>query len=132
MSASPVSAKDIYPTLNANDISLRCIAYVGPDGPWTGALDYRINLSDSTVNGEVLQIDRIDANGPKLGDILHPHWIYAKRPMLAWHGPANASITAAYVLDLSNGRLDVTIEYDDRRLQRFRLRCTTKLLKLAA
>jgi hypothetical protein len=83
ISAIPVCANDIYPpppkfTLNANDISLRCIAYVGPDGPWTGTLNYRINLSDSTVNGEVLQIDRSDANGPKLGDILHPHWIYAK------------------------------------------------------
>jgi hypothetical protein len=137
ISAIPVCANDIYPpppkfTLNANDISLRCIAYVGPDGPWTGTLNYRINLSDSTVNGEVLQIDRSDANGPKLGDILHPHWIYAKRPMLGWHAPANESVPAAYLLDLSNGRLDVTFEYDGRRFQRFRLQCTNKLLKLAA
>jgi hypothetical protein len=73
--------KIIYPTLNANDISLRCIASVGPDGPWTGTLDYRINLSDSTVNGESLQIDRIDANGPKLGDILHP-----PNARMAWTG----------------------------------------------
>jgi hypothetical protein len=140
MSASPASAKDIYPpppsiTLNANDIDLRCSSYVGGDGPWTGALNYRINLSDSTVNGENLQIERIDAKDPKPLSVFMPTPRSGNHATLrfGWHRPANASVPAAYyLLDLSNGRLDVAFESGGRELQRFRLQCTRKLLKLAA
>jgi hypothetical protein len=135
MSPSPASAKDIYPpppsfTLDAKDINLRCSSYVGGDGPWTGALNYRINLNDSTVNGENLQIDRIDGRGPRLSENLDR--IDVKGPKLRWHGPVDASVPAAeYLLDLSKGRLDVTFEYDGRGSRRFRLQCINKLLKFA-
>jgi hypothetical protein len=74
MSASPASAKDFVPnfTLNPNDIDLRCSSYVGGDGPWTGALNYRINLSDSTINGENLQIERINVKGPNSLSVFMP------------------------------------------------------------
>jgi hypothetical protein len=141
MSASLASAEDIYPppppsiTLNPNEIELRCSSYVGGDGPWTGALNYRINLSDSTVNGENLQIERIHAKGPESLSVLMPtpRSVNDTTLRFGWHRPANASVPAAnYLLDLSNGRLDVTFEYDGRELQRFQLRCIRKWLKLAA
>jgi hypothetical protein len=94
------------------------------DPPWINALAifYRINLNASAVNGEFLQIDRIDANGPKL----------------KWDRPADASVPAAhYVLDLGTGGLFVSFdkfEHDGRKFAGAarRLRCTDRLLKVAA
>jgi hypothetical protein len=132
MSAGSSSADDIYSlpiTLSPNVINLRCSAYAGGDGPWTDALSYRINLNDSTVNGEKLQIDRIDVSNPKLSENLLIDPI-AKGPKLRWHRPANASVPAAYYsLDLSHGRLDVISEYDGQIA--FQFRCTILKLKLA-
>jgi hypothetical protein len=54
------------------------------------ATDYRIDLSSSAVNGEILPIDQID------------NQIYPKVVKLAWNRPANVSVPAAhYVLDLT-------------------------------
>jgi hypothetical protein len=83
---------------------------------------YRINLSASAVNGEILQIDRIDLNGPKL----------------KWDRPADASVPAThYVLDLGTGGLFVSFDKFERDGRKFggaarRLRCTDRLLKIAA
>lgn len=85
------------------------------------AMSYRINLRDSAVNDENLQIDRSDVNGPKL----------------SWHRPASASVPAAhYVLDLGTGGLFVSFdkfEHDGRKFASAarRLRCTDRSLKLA-
>jgi hypothetical protein len=63
---------------------------------------YRINLSASAVNDEILQIERRDVKGPKL----------------LWNRAANASVPAAhYVLDLGTGNLFVSFdkfEYEGR------------------
>jgi hypothetical protein len=93
------------------------------DPPWITALTifYRINLSASAVNGEVLPIERTDVTGLKL----------------KWDRPANASVPAAhYVLDLGTGALFVSFdkfEYDGRKFSGAarRLRCTDRLLKIA-
>ena len=93
------------------------------DPPWITALAvfYRINLSASAVNGEILQIDRTDVNGPKL----------------TWHRPADASVPAAhYVLDLGTGSLFVSFDKFEHDGQKFagaarRLRCTDRLRKIA-
>jgi hypothetical protein len=112
----------------ADYINLHCSIESGParpgDPPWITALAmfYRINLSASAVNGEILQIDRIDANGLKL----------------SWHRPAGASVSAAhYVLDLGTGGLFVSFdkfEHDGRKFAGAarRLRCTDRLLKVAS
>jgi hypothetical protein len=109
-------------------INLSCSVEAGParpaDPPWITAITmfYRINLSASAVNGEILQIDRSDVNGPKL----------------AWHRPADASVPAAhYVLDLGTGVLFVSFEKFEHDGRKFagaarRLRCTDRLLKVAA
>ena len=74
---------------SAEDINLRCSGGVGSRGD----VNLRINLSDSTVNGE--KVDRI-VKGPGSGH------------ELSWRAPANVSVQAAYfLLDLSKGRLDV-------------------------
>jgi hypothetical protein len=111
----------------ADYMNLSCTVESGSarpgDPPWITALAifYRINLSASAVNGEILQIDRIDANGPKL----------------SWHRPADASVPAAhYVLDLGTGGLFVSFdrfEHDGRKFAGAarRLRCTDRLLKVA-
>lgn len=81
------------------------------------AQDYRINLSNSTVNGEILQIEQIDNR------------IYRKVLKLAWNRPADASIPAAhYVLDLGTGGIIVSFddgEHDERKFANtaFQLRC---------
>jgi hypothetical protein len=81
------------------------------------AQGYSINLSNSTVNGEMLQIDQID------------NQIYRKVLKLAWNKPADASIPAAhYVLDLRTGGIVVSFdngESDDRNFAStaFQLRC---------
>lgn len=109
---------------NARYINLSCSVEAGParpgDPPWITALAmyYRINLSASAVNGEIVQIDRIDMK-------------------LDWHRPADASVPAAhYVLDLGTGALFVSFEKFESDGRKFagaarRLRCTDRLLKVA-
>jgi hypothetical protein len=108
-------------------INLSCSVEAGParpgDPPWITALAifYRINLSASAVNGEILPIDRSDVNGLKL----------------SWHRPADASVPAAhYVLNLGTGGLLVSFdkfEHDGRKSAGAarRLRCTDRLQKVA-
>ena len=142
MSAIPVSAKDIYAPpirLNTNIINIRCSAYVDGAVPLTDVRSYRINLDDSTVNGEQMQIDRIDANNPKtpypISENLLMEPVGAKGPKLGWHRPTDALIPAAYyLLDISKGRLDVMSDNDGREVKTllYRLRCTNKLLKISA
>jgi hypothetical protein len=110
-----------------NYINLSCSVDAGParpgDPPWITALamHYRVNLNASAVNGEIVQIDRSDVNGPKLN----------------WHRPADASVPAAhYVLDLGTGGLFVSFDKFERDGRKFggaarRLRCTDRLLKVA-
>jgi hypothetical protein len=93
------------------------------DPPWINAVipAYYINLNTSAVNGEIVQIERIDVNGPKL----------------KWDRPASASLPAAhYVLDLGSGGLFVSFDKFERDGRKFaaaarRLRCTDRLLKIA-
>jgi hypothetical protein len=96
----------------------------GAPPPWISNIgrDYRVNLSNSTVNGEIQQIDQID------------NQIYAKVVLkLAWHRPADASVPAAhYVLDLATNGIVVSFdndEYDGRNFAStaLRLRCTRPL-----
>jgi hypothetical protein len=112
----------------ADYINLSCSVEAGSarpgDPPWIAATPvfYRINLRASAVNGEILQIERSDVNGPKL----------------SWDRPAKASAPAAhYVLDLGTGGLFVSFdkfEHDGRKFAGAarRLRCTDRLLKVAA
>jgi hypothetical protein len=105
-------------------INLSCSVETGSvrpgDPPWIVAtpMFYRINLSASAVNGEILQIDRIDTK-------------------LIWHRPANASVPAAhYILERGTGGLFVSFdkfEHDGRKFAGAarRLRCTDRLLKIA-
>ncbi|MHB8269434.1 hypothetical protein [Bradyrhizobium sp.] len=91
--------------------------------PWFNAvaMSYRIDLKASAVNGETVQIERRDVNGPKL----------------LWDRPAGASVpTTHYVFDLGTGRLFVSVdrfEHDGRTFAAAarRLRCTDRLLKIA-
>ncbi len=91
--------------------------------PWFNAIamGYRIDFKASAVNGEAVQIERRDVNGPKL----------------LWDRPANASVPAAhYVLDLGTGSLFVSFdkfEHDGRKFAEAarRLRCTDRLRKIA-
>jgi hypothetical protein len=108
-------------------IDLRCSVEAGlarrSDPPWinTIAMYYRIDLSASAVNGDILHIDQRHTDGPKL----------------SWHRPADASVPAAhYVLDIGTGSLFVSFdrfEYDGRKFgpSARRLRCTNPLLKIA-
>ena len=94
------------------------------DPPWVNAVApaYYINLNASAVNGEMVQIERRDVNGPKL----------------SWDRPAGATVPAAhYVLDLGTGSLFVSFDKFERDGQKFggaarRLRCTDRLRKIAA
>jgi hypothetical protein len=109
-------------------MNLSCTVEARParpgDPPWINAVipNYYINLNASAVNGEVLQIDRRDVDGPKL----------------SWHRPANTSVPAAhYVLDLGTGGLFVSFDKFERDGRKFggaarRLRYTDRLLKIAA
>jgi hypothetical protein len=124
-----VAAAVCMPAASANArynyINLSCSVEAGParpgDPPWITALAmvYRINLSASAVNGEILQIDRMDMK-------------------LDWHRPADTSVPAAhYVLDLGTGGLFVSFEKFEYNGRKFggaarRLRCTDRLLKVAA
>ena len=112
----------------ADYMSLRCTIEAGlarpGDPPWVNAIAmfYHINLSASAVNGESVQIEQRDVNGPKL----------------LWHRPADASVPAAhYVLDIATGGLFVSFdkfEHDGRKfgIAARRLRCTDPLRKIAA
>jgi hypothetical protein len=81
---------------------------------------YRVNLSNSTVNDEILQIDQID----NLAKVILK---------LAWHRPADASVPAAYyVLDLGTNGIVVSFDNDEYDGRKFagtarRLRCTRPL-----
>jgi hypothetical protein len=95
-----------------------------PDAqPWFNAvaMSYRIDFKASAVNGETVQIERRDVNGPKL----------------LWDRPAGASVpTAHYVFDLGTGNLSVSFdkfEHDGRKFAEAarRLRCTDRLQKVA-
>jgi hypothetical protein len=91
--------------------------------PWFNAvaMSYRIDLKASAVNGETVQIERRDVNGPKL----------------LWDRPAGASVpTTHYVFDLGTGDLSVSFdkfEHDGRKFAGAarRLRCSDRLLKIA-
>jgi hypothetical protein len=121
VSAASAGARD-------RGINLHCSVEVSPARPADPpryiaiAMNYRIDLGASAVNGEIVRIDRSDVNGPKL----------------TWNRPANASVPAShYVLDLGTGRLFVSFdkfEYDGRKFAGAarRLRCTDRLLKIAA
>jgi hypothetical protein len=111
----------------ADHMNLSCSVQAGAarpgDPPWVTALaiSYLINLSASAVNGETLQIERRDLDGPKL----------------EWDSPASASVPAAhYVLDLGTGSLFVSFDKFEQDGRKFsgaarRLRCTDRLLKIA-
>jgi hypothetical protein len=94
----------------------------GAPPPWTShiARDYRVNLSNSTVNGEILQIDQID----NLAKVVLK---------FAWHRPADASVPAAYfVLDLKTNGIVVYFDNDEYDVRNFagtalRLRYTRPL-----
>jgi hypothetical protein len=110
-------------TASAEAINLHCSVVRQGDPPWTSniAKNYSINLRGSTVNGEILQIDRINPKGPQL----------------TWNRPADASVPAArYDLDSRTGRLFVSfdkVEYDGRKFASATvlLLCTHVRLKLA-
>lgn len=112
----------------ADYMSLSCrVEVAGParsgDPPWFNAVPnhYRINLRGSAVNGEAVQLEQRDVNGPKL----------------VWDRPAGTTAPAShYVLDLQTGRLSVSFdkfELDGRKfsLTTRQLRCTDRLLKIA-
>jgi hypothetical protein len=119
---------------SANDINLHCSVAPDPtrqgDPPWISNIpkNYRINLSDSAVNGEILQIDRINAEGAE----------DAEGQKLTWDSPADASVPAAhYILDLGHGALFVSFDYfkyDGRKFASaaLLLLCINLKLKFAA
>jgi hypothetical protein len=109
---------------SAEDIKLRCGFY-------------RIDLSDSTVNGENRQIDWVHVKGPKSFQVAQtaplmptPSWEDDATLRLRWHEPSpKASVPAAdFLLDLLKGRLDVI---DSRGVESFNSRCINLSLKLA-
>jgi hypothetical protein len=132
VSAIPAGANDIYPPppsvsgIDLENIDLRCEPVVSGT-PWISSIarDYRINLSNSSVNGEVLQINEvseIDVFGTK-----------ARK--LAWNRPADAPVPVAhYVLNLGAKSIVVSFdngEYNGRKFAstELQLRCTRRLLK---
>jgi hypothetical protein len=131
ISAIPAGANEIYPPppsfhINTQDIDLRCEP-VGDGTPWISniARDYRINLGNSAVNGEILQIDQI--NELTLFD--------AKVGKLAWNRPADGFVPVAhYVLNLRTNDIIVSFdkgEHDGRKFAdtELRLRCIRPLIK---
>jgi hypothetical protein len=85
----------------ADYMNLRCSVESGlarpGDPPWVNSVAryYHINLTASAVNGETLQIERRDADGPKL----------------IWHRSAGTSVPAThYVLDITTGALFVSFD----------------------
>jgi hypothetical protein len=112
----------------ADYMNLSCrVEVAGParpgDPPWANAvpISYRINLRGSAVNGETVQLEQRDVNGPKL----------------LWDRPAGITAPAAhYVLDLGTGSLFVSFDKFEHDGQKFagaarRLRCTDRLRKIA-
>jgi hypothetical protein len=131
MSAIPAGANDIYPPppsfhINTGDIDLRCHP-VGGGTPWISniARNYRINLGNSAVNGEILQIDKINEFT----------FLDAKDDKLAWDSPADGLVPIAhYVLDLRTN--DIVVSFDKRVFDgqtfastELRLRCIRPLIK---
>jgi hypothetical protein len=133
VSAIPAGANDIYPPppsfhLNTQDIDLRCQP-VGDGLPWISniARNYRINLGNSAVNGEILQIDQV--NEFTLFD--------AKVGKLAWNTTTDGFAPVAhYVLNLRTNDIVVSFdksEYDGRKFAgtELRLRCVRPMIKFS-
>jgi hypothetical protein len=123
---------DIYPPpqsvsgIDLENIDLRCESVVSGT-PWISSIarDYRINLSNSSVNGEILlinEVNEIDVFGTK-----------ARK--LAWNRPADAPVPVAhYVLNLGLKSIVVSFdngEYNGRKFAstELQLRCTRRLLE---
>jgi hypothetical protein len=99
--------------------------------------NYRIDLSDSTVNGEKRQIDWVHVKGPMSFQVVQtaplmptPSWEEDATLQLRWHEPSpKASVPAAnFLLDLSKGRLTFV---DGKGFENTLSRCTIQSLKLA-
>jgi hypothetical protein len=115
MSVSPACAGDIElpgeinlhcsaPRLGISNqvTSVRALSDAFAPPPWISRIagDYRINLGNSTVNGEILRIDQID------------NQITAKLVKLAWHRAADAAVPAAhYMLNLRTN--EIVVFFDD-------------------
>jgi hypothetical protein len=132
VSAIPAGANDIYPPppsvsgIDLENIDLRGESVVSGT-PWISSIarDYRINLSNSSVNGEILlinEVNEIDVFGTK-----------ARK--LAWNRPADAPVPVAhYVLNLGLKSIVVSFdngEYNGRKFAstELQLRCTRRLLE---
>jgi hypothetical protein len=132
VSAIPAGANDIYPPppsvsgIDLKNIDLRCEPVVSGT-PWISSIarDYRINLSNSSVNGEVLQINEVN----------ELNIFGTKARKLAWNRPADAPVPVAhYVLHLGPKSIVVSFdngEYNGRKFAstELQLRCTRRLLK---
>jgi hypothetical protein len=132
VSAIPAGANDIYPPppsvsgIDLKNIDLRCEPVVSGT-PWISSIarDYRINLSNSSVNGEVLQINEVN----------EINVFGTKARKLAWSRPADAPVPVAhYVMNLGPKSIVVSFdngEYNGRKFAstELQLRCTRRLLK---
>jgi hypothetical protein len=132
VSAIPAGANDIYPPppsvsgIDLENIDLRCESVVSGT-PWISSIarDYRINLSNSSVNGEILLIN----------DVNEINVFGTKARKLAWNRPADAPVPVAhYVLNLGPKSIVVSFdngEYNGRKFAstELQLRCTRRLLK---
>jgi hypothetical protein len=130
VSAIPAGANDIYPPppsvsgIDLKNVDLRCEPVVSGT-PWISSIarDYRINLSNSSVNGEVLQINEVN----------EINVLGARK--LAWNRPADPPVPAAhYVLNLGAKSIVVSFdngEYNGRKFAstELQLRCTRRLLR---
>jgi hypothetical protein len=131
MSAIPAGAGDIYPPppsfhINTRDIDLRCVP-VEDGAPWSSniARQYRIDLGNSAVNGEMLRIDQTDEFA----------LVDTKVAKLAWNRPAEGLVPVAhYVLNLRTNDIVVSFdkgEYDGQKFAgtELRLRCIRPSIK---
>ena len=132
VSAIPTGANDIYPPppsvsgVDLRNIDLRCEPVVSGT-PWISSIarDFRINLSNSSVNGEVLQINEVN----------EINVFGTKARKFAWNRPADAPVPVAhYVLNLGPKSIVVSFdngEYNGRKFAstELQLRCTRRLLK---
>jgi hypothetical protein len=132
VSAIPAGANDIYPPppsvsgIDLENIDLRCESVVSGT-PWISSIarDYRINLSNSSVNGEILLINEVN----------EINVFGTKARKLAWNRPADAPVPVAqYVLNLGPKSIVVSFdngEYNGREFAstELQLRCTRRLLK---
>jgi hypothetical protein len=132
VSAIPAGANDIYPPppsvsgIDLKNIDLRCEPVVSGT-PWISSIarDYRINLSNSSVNGEVLLINEVN----------EINVFGTKARKLAWNRPADAPVPVAhYVLNLGPKSIVVSFDNGECNGRKFastelQLRCTRRLLK---